>query len=78
MFFSTKTITVEFGCSKANQPKVLADLSANIVFAYTYMIVKKNYLGGPLWETAWNDSSGGLLWRTAQEDYLEGLLRRTT
>ena len=35
--FSTKTIAVEFGCSKANQPKVLADLSANIVFAYTYM-----------------------------------------
>ena len=35
--FSTKTITVEFGCSKADRPKVLADLSADIVFAYTYM-----------------------------------------
>ena len=31
--FSTKTITVEFGCSKADLPKVLADLSADIVFA---------------------------------------------
>ena len=37
MFFSTKIITVEFGCSKADQPKVLADLSADIVFASTYM-----------------------------------------
>ena len=35
--FSAETITVEFGCSKANRPKVLADQSANIVFAYTYM-----------------------------------------
>ena len=38
MFFSTKTITVEIGYSKAYQPKVLADLSADIVFAYTYMM----------------------------------------
>ena len=38
MFFSTETITVEFGCSKANRPKVLADLSADILFTYTYMI----------------------------------------
>ena len=37
MFFSTKTITVEFGCSKADRPKMLADPSADIVFAYTYM-----------------------------------------
>ena len=37
MFFSTKTITVEFGCSKANQPKVLADMSADDMFAYSYM-----------------------------------------
>ena len=35
MFFITKTINVEFGCSKADRPKVLADLSADIVFAYT-------------------------------------------
>ena len=35
--FNTKTITVEFGCSKADWPKMLADPSANIVFAYTYM-----------------------------------------
>ena len=31
---------VEFGYSKANWPKVLADLSADIVFAYTYMLAK--------------------------------------
>ena len=34
--FSTKTITVEFGCNKANRPKMLVDPSANIVFAYVY------------------------------------------
>ena len=39
MFFSTKTITVEFGCSKAYQPKMSADPSANILFAYTYMVI---------------------------------------
>ena len=46
--FSTKTITVEFGCSKANRPKVLADLSADIVFAYTYMLAltDQNFLRG--------------------------------
>ena len=37
MFFSTKTITVEFGCSKADRPKMLADPTADIVFAYAYM-----------------------------------------
>ena len=37
VFFSTKTITVEFGCSKANQPKMSADPSAEIVFAHTWV-----------------------------------------
>ena len=37
MFFSTKTITVEFGCSKADRPKMSADPSVNILFAYAYM-----------------------------------------
>ena len=36
MLFSTKIITVEFGCI-ADRPKVLADLSDDINFAYTYM-----------------------------------------
>ena len=36
--FGTKSITVEFGCSKVDGPKVFADLSADIVFAYTYMV----------------------------------------
>ena len=37
MFFSNKTIIVEFGCSKANRPKVSADPAADIVFAYMYI-----------------------------------------
>ena len=37
MFFSTKTITVEFGCNKADRPKMLAEPPADIVFDYTYM-----------------------------------------
>ena len=37
MFFSTKTIIVEFGCSKADRPKMSTDSSASILFAYTYM-----------------------------------------
>ena len=35
--FSTKTITVEFGCNKADRPKMLAEPPADIVFDYTYM-----------------------------------------
>ena len=35
--FGTKDITVEFGCSKADRPKMSVDPSADIVFAYTYM-----------------------------------------
>ena len=37
MFFSTKTITVEFGCNKADRPKMLAEPPADIVFDYTYI-----------------------------------------
>ena len=31
MFFSTKAITVEFGCSQADRPKMPADRSADIL-----------------------------------------------
>ena len=37
MFFRSKTITVEFGCNKADRPKMLAEPPAYIVFDYTYM-----------------------------------------
>ena len=37
MFFSTKTIIVEFGCNKADQLKMLAEPPADIVFDHTYM-----------------------------------------
>ena len=37
MFFSSKTITVEFDCNKADWPKMLAEPPADIVFDYTYM-----------------------------------------
>ena len=36
--FSTKTITVEFDCNKADRPKMLAEPHANIVFDHTYMV----------------------------------------
>ena len=38
MFFSTKTITVEIGCNKADRPKMLAEPPAGIVFDYKYMV----------------------------------------
>ena len=41
MFLVLKTITVEFGCSKADRTKMSADPSADIMFAYTYMIPGK-------------------------------------
>ena len=37
--FAKIVFTVEFGCSKADRPKV----SANIMFAYTYMILFHHY-----------------------------------
>ena len=38
MFFSTKTITVEFGCSIADRPKVFADLSTDIRVIKSYVV----------------------------------------
>ena len=40
MFFSTKTITVEFGCNKADRPIMLAEPPADTVFDYTFMVLK--------------------------------------
>ena len=53
MFFSSKTITVEFGCNKADRPKMLAEPPADIVFDYTYMLCT--------YSQVWNKSAALLL-----------------
>ena len=59
MFFSTKTITVEFGCNKADRPKMLAEPPADIVFDYTVRPATALFLVPGIYSAIENSVNGG-------------------